>query len=342
MKIGIDCRLINKRQNTGISRYTEFLIDYYGNRFGFNNIILITNDLIFEVGDYKIIYTKLKPFNIFDFFRFSSFIENLKLDLYHVPFYSAFFRKSSTTKVVVTVHDLMYRIVNGFFGKNEVLNYLKIKYFDFIVKKTLINADRIISVSATTKRDVFNIFNCDSVHIPEDSDVFGDNDFSILDKYNLQNKNFYFYCGNNRPHKNLNFIIDFFNENLQLPPLVLAGKGHRDSVNVISAGIVTDQELKALYKSSIAFVFPSTYEGFGLPILESIRSDTFVIASKIDAFLEFRTDNIFFFELGSKEEFLLAIHKTLSKEFIMDRYFLDSYDKRKIYELNDVLLKNLL
>ena len=342
MKIGIDCRLINKIQNTGISRYTEFLIAYYVSRFESKNVVLITNDNNFEYDNCEIIYTKLKPYNIIHFLSFSKFVDKVGLDLYHVPFYSAFFKKSSRTKVIVTVHDLMYRFVDGFFGTNRFLNPFKIKYFDFIVKKTLFNSDRIVSVSNTTKKDVYDTFGCDSVHIPEDSEINGEEDFSILNKYNLKNKKFYFYCGNNRPHKNIDFIIDVFRNDSNLPPLVLAGKGHQNFENVIATGIITEEELKALYTSAIAFVFPSKYEGFGLPILEAIRSNTFVIASKIPAFLEFDTNNILFFELNNKKEFIEAIEKTLSNDFIVDELFLDFYDKKMIYGLNDVMINDLL
>lgn len=342
MKIGIDCRLINKNQNTGISRYTEFLIEYYVSRFKSENVILISNDINFEHNDCEIIYTKLKPYNILHFLSFSKFVDNIGLDLLHVPFYSAIFKKSSNTKVILTVHDLMYRFIDGFFGKNKSLNYLKVKYFDFIVKRSLINADKIVSVSETTKRDVSEMFHCDSVHIPEDSEINAKEDFLILEKYNLKKKGFFFYCGNNRPHKNIDFIINVFTSTNNLPPLVLAGKGHNSFDNVIATGIVTDEELKAFYKSAIAFVFPSKYEGFGLPILETIRSETFVIASKIPAFLEFNSNNIFFFELNNKKEFIEAIKKTLSNDFIKDELFLDHYDKKMIYKLNDVMVNDLL
>ena len=318
------------------------MIEYYILKFGSDNVTLISNNPELKFDGCTVVYTKLKPFNILNFFKFSKFIASLKFDLFHVPFYSGLFKKSCKTKTIVTVHDLMYRFVDGFFGKNKCLNYLKIKYFDFIVKRSLFNSDKIVSVSETTKKDVYDIFGLHSIHIPEDSEIKGEIDLTILKNYNLSNKGFFFYCGNNRPHKNINFIIEIFANNSDLPPLVLSGKGHQDSKNVISTGIVSEEELKALYKSAIAFVFPSTYEGFGLPILEAIRLETFIIASKISAFLEFKTNNIFFFKLENKDEFLVAIKKALSKNFVIDKSFLDYYDKEKIYQLNDDLIDTLL
>lgn len=342
MRVGVDCRLINKIQNTGISRYTEFLIEYYISRFESKNIILITNDKNFKHKGCEVLYTELKPFNVIHFLSFSKFVDRIGLDLLHVPFYSGFSRKSVNTKIIVTVHDLMYRFVEGFFGKNKILNYLKVKYFNFIVKRSLVNSDKIVSVSETTKNDVNTIFGLSSIHIPEDSEIKGKKDSSILKKNNLSNKGFFFYCGNNRPHKNIDFIIDVFSNNAHLPVLVLAGKGHQNHENVLVLGIVSDQELKALYRSAIAFVFPSKYEGFGLPVLEAIRSETFVIASKISAFLEFKSDNIFLFELNDKQEFLKAIEKANANDFVVDQSFLYCYDKEKIYELNDSMISDFL
>jgi glycosyltransferase involved in cell wall biosynthesis len=236
----------------------------------------------------------------------------------------------------------MYRFVDDFFGTNYIINKLKVFYFDFIVRKSLINADRIVSVSKTTKNDILTTFGFDSVHIPEDSNIEFEADMSLINKFNLLKKNYFFYCGNNRPHKNIDFIRTIFNNNLDLPPLVLAGKGHQSGENVIATGVVSEEELIALYESAIAFVFPSKYEGFGLPVLESLRLGIFVIASKIPAFLEFDSENIFFFELNNTEEFMSAIDNSRTKNFINNAIFFNTYDKSSIYKLNDIMLKDFI
>jgi glycosyltransferase involved in cell wall biosynthesis len=340
MIVGIDCRLINKTQNTGISRYTEFLINYYIDRYGDENIFLISNDKSFKYSNCSIIYTKLKPFNILHFLQFSTFVKKLNLNLLHVPFYSALFVKNLNLKVIVTVHDLMYKFVENFFGNNKILNNLKIKYFDFIVTKSLLSADTIVSVSDTTKNDVHRIFGLKSIRVAEYSEIQGNKDFSILEKFNLNHKSFYFYCGNNRSHKNIDFICEVFKNNADLPPLVLAGKGHHDNKNIITTGIVSEEELKALYESAIAFVFPSKYEGFGLPILESLRLNTIVIASKIPAFLEFNSPNILYFDLDSKDEFICAVKTALFYNFKIDESFFTQFNKNKIYESYDRIIND--
>ena len=173
----------------------------------------------------------------------------------HVPFYSALLVKNSNLRVVVTVHDLMYKFVDDFFGNNKLLNNLKIKYFDFIVTKSLLSADTIISVSETTKNDVHKIFGLESIHVAEDSKIEGKEDFSVMEKFKLKHKSFYFYCGNNRPHKNIDFIVEIFKNNPDLPPLVLAGKGHQENKNVIATGIVSEEELKSTLQICYSIYF---------------------------------------------------------------------------------------
>jgi hypothetical protein len=148
MTVGIDCRLLDKYRNTGFSRYTEFLVEYFTMRYGCENVFLITNIKNFKYLNFNVIFTKLKPFNIFHFLIFSIFVNNL--NFLHVPFYSALFLKNNGVKVIVTVHDLMYKFVADFFSKYKYINKIKILYFDFIVMISLLNADIIVSVSETT------------------------------------------------------------------------------------------------------------------------------------------------------------------------------------------------
>lgn len=335
MNIYIDARLLDKYHDTGISRYTEFIIEYYAKKYGKNNITLITNDRDLEYKQCNIKYTPYRPFNILHFLRYWRWIKSLKPDLLHVPFYSGLYRKTENTKVIVTVHDLMYRLVDDFFGNNRILNRLKILYFDYIVNKTLRNSNSVISVSDTTQKDLYEMFRVKSVKIPEYSSIQGDEDKSILEQLKLSPKSYFLYCGNNRPHKNLTQIINFFNSNPELPPLVLTGKGHITSNNVISAGIVSEKALKSLYISSKAFIFPSKYEGFGLPILEALSCQTLVIASDIPAFREFKSVNIRYFKIGDDSSLYDAVNSVLQSDFINEPTFFDDYSVEKIYELLD-------
>ena len=168
-----------------------------------------------------------------------------------------------------------------------------------------------------------------------------DCDKSIIEKFALCSKGYFFYCGNNRSHKNLQFIINLFNTFPELPPLVLAGNGHTDSPNVIVVGIVTEKELRALYQNSIAFVFPSKYEGFGLPILEALSAKTPIVASRIPAFLEFKSKNISYFDIDDSNQLLEALQSIQQHQFISEDEFFKEYSPQRIYDLLDSLILSI-
>ncbi len=335
MKIGIDCRLVDQEKNTGISRYTLHLVDYYVARYGSSNIYLITNRIDFSYRSCNVIFTRFKPFNILHFIFWKLKLKALEFDLIHIPFYSGFFGKLKHVKVIMTVHDLMYNTLENFFHSNILINSLKKYYINFIVFFSLRNIDQIISVSKTTQHDLKKLFDFDSAHISESVMLSNDFDDNVLAKNNLNPRGYFLYCGNQRRHKNLAFLLNAFNNSQELPILVLVGPGHSTFKNVLSLGIVTDNELNSLYKNAIAFIFPSKYEGFGLPILESLYNKTSVLASNISAFQEFDSKNVFLFELGNIDDFYRKLDKVITHKFINEESFFENYSQEKIYSQLD-------
>lgn len=112
-------------------------------------------------------------------------------------------------------------------------------------------------------------------------------------------KNFFLCVGSNNSNKNLNIVIDLFISNKYFDnfQLVIVGNFSIDVFsknnstlsshnNIFFTGNVSDSELKSLYKNAIAFIFPSIYEGFGIPPLEAMICGCPVIASKIDVLEE--------------------------------------------------------
>lgn len=342
MNIGIDGRLLDLHHNTGISRYIQFYIGYYCNRYGSENVYIVTNDKTLDYNGCNIVYTHYKPFNMLHFFCYHRFILKQPFDLFHIPFYSGLQQSIPNIKVFVTVHDMMYRLVDGFFGRSKILNNLAIKYFDYIIKTTLKHSNAVISVSHTTQIDLERLWKVSSVRIPEYSEVCSSVYIDILNAYHLKYKHFFFYCGNNRPHKNIEMLVRVFNKSEELYPLVLAGKGHVSSKNVLALGVVTDDVLAALYKSARAFVFLSKYEGFGLPVLESLYSNTLVVASDIPAFQEFKASrNISFFDLSCDSSLLNALIQNQQRLFIDDSAFLNQFTIDSIYRSIDNLISSV-
>lgn len=304
MKILLDGRLISNKP-TGISRYSIEIIKIYQERYGKSNVFVLVNDILTN-NDFNYIKTSSKPFSIKDFIFLHRILARIDFDIYHTLFYVNSFFKLKEKKYITTVHDLMYYIVGNFFGDYKILSTLKKYYFHFLVKRSLLNSDKIISVSETTKNDVFNIFGYNSYIIPEGINLLEGYDDSILKKHNITPNNYFFYVGNSRPHKNLDFLCETFISSNTNSSLVLCGnsKGLKKINNskIIYLDYVSDEELSALYKNCKAFIFPSTYEGFGLPILEALNNGAKVISSSAGALKEFSKSAIMYFDPYNKAE----------------------------------------
>lgn len=158
---------------------------------------------------------------------------------------------------------------------------------EVIIRRTLKNSDIVVSVSETTKEDIKNIYKYDSVVIPE-----GINVIQVKDKEveKLKDMKFFLYVGNSRPNKNLKFLIETFLDSRTDYKLVLVGNNNNLQINdsrIKALGFVSDEELSWLYKNCEAFIFPSLYEGFGLPVLEAIYKGSKVYCSTGGSLKEF-------------------------------------------------------
>lgn len=224
-------------------------------------------------------------------------------DIFHGPAFLIPFR-SPTFRTVVTVHDLVV------FLHPETVPRRYSLYMKWLVRMAVRRADRIIAVSECTRLDLMNILGVDSsriVVIPEAAGPeFGppgpERVESVLNRYNI-NGRYLLHVGNLEPKKNLPRVIRAFDRVKRMPgggdlSLVIAGKKGwlYDEIfrtaNGVSAsairflGYVPRDEMSAIYAGASCFVFPSIYEGFGLPVLEAMACGTPVVTSNISSMPE--------------------------------------------------------
>lgn len=303
MIVYIDCRLLSDNP-TGISRYTEQLIKFYKSSNICSNLVLIVNSNFDKHNsNFKYLVTDLNPFSIFDCVKFSLLINRQKLDLLHSPFYSStFFNKNF--KKVISVMDLMYGIIPNYFSKNYLINFLKVKYFDIIVFLSLRKSSLLISISETTKSDLSTKFNSISETIKLGFTDLDSNMIISEEIYKLKNVDYYFYIGNNRKQKNLDFLIQSFLKSNTNKKLVIAGCVVDKQNNIINFKSVNETELGFLYKSCFCFVFPSLYEGFGIPVIEAISYSCPILLSNAGSLKEFKTFDLNYFNPKNENELI--------------------------------------
>jgi glycosyltransferase involved in cell wall biosynthesis len=205
----------------------------------------------------------------------------------------------------IIIHDMIPIMHPEYFYDYENRQILE------IIIKSISDNDIVICVSKSTKRDFLDYrpsFNPDNVFV---SHLAGAVCFrpissikqvkSVKEKYNIpDHKNYFLSVGTIEPRKNIGLLISAYERLLktlhenELPLLILTGEiGWKvqillDKINsinkdfpnsIILTGFVTDEELSVLYSSTSAFVYPSLYEGFGLPPLEAMQCGAPVITS---------------------------------------------------------------
>jgi glycosyltransferase involved in cell wall biosynthesis len=200
-----------------------------------------------------------------------------KLDLFHAPHYVV---PLTSVPFVVTIHDLIHL-------RNP--NPIARLYSRQMIGRAVRRSRRVLTVSDAVKREIVSTFGCSDDHVVVTPNgvrtPFSDHGAKAEGRYFL-------YAGNDKPHKNVDVLIDAFSR-IDGASLVLTGapfERFKSRDGVVVTGFVDDAELASLYRGALALVMPSREEGFGLPALEAIASGCAVITSNAAALVEITGD----------------------------------------------------
>lgn len=280
MKIALIGQSFDKNSGQGVHEYSNYLYENFKKTNKNEKIEKI------ETG------TSKNPFITLWKNLFVSFYKTLrtKADIYHFMMpeicLACIFKRPS----VVTVHDIIPLLINE---RKRIFNI----YFKFMIKIAL-RANHIIAVSESTKRDLIK-----RLRIPEEKISIiheGVNHKKFYPKRIKNRKKFVMgYLGGFGKRKNLGFILKLAKEFEKDRKVFfkLAGKGPEKERlenmvknlglnNVEFVGFVPDEELNNFYNSLDLFLFPSLYEGFGLPVLEAMACGIPVMVSNIGSLPE--------------------------------------------------------
>ncbi len=340
MKILIDARMYGL-ENAGLGRYAMNLIENLSKIDSKNNYIILLRKIYFDSLQFPKNWKKV----LADFGHYT-FSEQIKLpliinkerpDLSHfLHFNIPLFRAG---KYVVTIHDLLMHKNKGLAATtlSAPIYFSKRLAYQLAFKNAVIKARHIIVPSQTVKEELVDYYHLESEKI---SVIYEGVDERINSKISLNiDKPYFVYTGNAYPHKNLERLVEaiiFLNKNLgKKAYLAIASARNvfterlQKLINKMNAsefvktlGFVPDEEIGGLYKNSVAFVFPSMSEGFGLPGLEAIKMGTLVIASDIPVFKEIYKDNAMYFNpldftsMAKRMEDALNMNEEQRKELI--------------------------
>jgi len=339
-RIGIDARFYGPI-GKGLGRYVQEMVDNILKMDRENNYVIFLRRENFDellIDDYKNVkkvVLDVRWYTLKEQLIFPFYIWRENLDLMHFPHFNVPFFVPS--KFVVTIHDLIltkFKTVRAT-TLSPFLYNLKDFFYKLIIKRALKKSRKIITVSNFTKNDIIEQFGIKSEKIEVTYEGVANlakgrdslfvaklDEKEVLKHYNINNP-FLLYVGNAYPHKNLDFLIESFLEMYKQDDklrLVLVGKedyfykklkevsdnlgSSFEEKPIIFAGYVPDDKLEILYQKAFLYVFPSLYEGFGLPPLEAMAKSCPVLSSNTSSMPEILGEAAIYFDPRDKVDFI--------------------------------------
>ena len=376
MRIGIDIStVLNHGQDIGSGRYIINLIRnllkidrentyVFTGRFTTGEYLPIIYDLKSNHPENKIkldlYHTTSGKLRLWNKFRFPA-VEFLgfKADILHCPDY--LIPPTLNRNIVLTIHDL------AFIRFPEFNFDWFIKKYTREVKKNAHISKKIIADSESTGNDIVKFFKIDParvevIYLAADN-IFkklseNEKDINVLKKYKI-NKKYIFSVGTIEPRKNFVVLIKAFNNIKQSKigsgyKLVIVGRtGWKSEAayqerekspyreDILFTGRVPDQDLVQIYNQAELFVYPSLFEGFGLPPLEAMSCGLPVIASDTSSLKEVIGDAGILATAGDESELKKQILYVLGNEAIKEELKGKSLIRAKKFSWEETAQKTL-
>ena len=310
MRIGIDAR---KLHDFGIGTYIRNLVGELARLDRSTEFVLLCRpeDAAFVQGlgeNFRPVIERAGNYSIAEQIKVPLALRREGVTLFHAPHYVL--PRLVHCRSVVTIHDCIHLMFPQYLPNRVALSYARTS-----MAMAASRATRVLTVSESSKTDIMRFFGTDASKIDVIYNAF-DQRFGIepaeeevlrvRERYQLHDE-FVLYAGNVKPHKNLERLIDAFHlvrrRGLDRLKLVMIGDDiskyaslrravhqHQLHKYVRFLGYLPQETLAVMYRLAGVFVFPSLYEGFGLPPLEAMASGTPVVTSNVSSLPEVAGD----------------------------------------------------
>ena len=376
MKILFDSQIFDAQKYGGVSRYFCELFKYFDNLRDIeytlpacdtrNEYLLKTPTFMGKVFLRKSLFPRINfkiqriLSRVYDIINPGSNInitikvlKGQNFDIFHPTYYQTYFLKYLKNKpMVLTVYDMIHELYSKEFSLHNKTIELK--------KKLIEKADKIIAISENTKKDIMRFYN-----IPDDKIkvIYLGNSLEpvqskpadapeIPEKYIL-------YIGSRVNYKNFTKFIEsispILNKDREIKVIIAGGYSGKNNfsntekelfkklniTNQIFQYSVTDEGLAYLYQNAICFVFPSLYEGFGIPVLEAFACGCPAIISNTSSLPEVGGDAVIYFDPTNSDSILSAVQNVVNNEPLKKEMITKGYEQLKKFSWDKTVRETL-
>ena len=335
MRIGIDARMFGPGH--GLGRYVEQLIIHLEKTDRTNQYIVFMKDDTWDLWEpkydnFKKVRANIHWYTFAEQLKLSSIIKKEQVDLMHFPHWNVpvFYRDP----FMVTIHDLtMFHFARPENStRSKCMFWIKDKVHRWVVRRVVKHASHIVTTSDFTKRDLQRVLGTNVEKMttiyqsPFQEDGWKKTDKKVIREKGVT-KEYVIYVGAAYPHKNLETLLkawhvfeEKYGDDYEL---VLAGKKNyfyerllqssdfQKCRNIVYVDFPNDSELASLYAWASLYVFPSLYEGYGLPPLEAMSYDIPVVSSNTSCLPEVLGDAALYFDPRNPEHMCNVMRSAL-------------------------------
>lgn len=281
-----------------------------------------------------------------------AFVNKKNIDTLFFPATIIYPRGIKNAKIIITIYDLQHE----YFPENFSEKYLKYRKENY--QYAALNSDHIIAISNYTKKTIVEKYKINPNKIT--TIYLGtDNKKNEEDTVSLP-KNFLFYPATFWPHKNHKILIEALNKlKYEFPDLNLVFTGiiknekvkkeiddliklYGLSKKVLFLGYIPDKQLNYIYQKARMLVFPSSFEGFGLPIVEAFKHELPVVAANNTSINEIVGDAGLLFETNNLEKLVECINKVLLNHDLREQLINKGRQKADTFTWENTAKKTLL